>query len=93
MSEQIIRQPDGRLAVFSTNTDTLIIWDATEDELVEWRATRAAERAREETREQIRTVGAGDEMRIYGRRALKWHEAVTADHAHGGEYSTDRAPS
>ena len=90
MSEQILQQPDGRLAVFSRNTNTIIVWDATEDEIVEWRAERAAERAREETREQIRAVGAGDAMRIYGRRAMKWHDAVTADHEHGGEYSAER---
>lgn len=46
MGQQIIRQPDGKLAVFASITDTFTVVDATPEELVEWRAEEAAERAR-----------------------------------------------
>jgi hypothetical protein len=36
MGNQIIKQPDGRYAVFSTETGTVVLRDANEDEVVEW---------------------------------------------------------
>jgi len=32
---QVIRQPSGDLAIFSTYTDTIVMWDATRDDVTE----------------------------------------------------------
>ncbi|WP_406172115.1 hypothetical protein [Streptomyces sp. NBC_00996] len=43
MGQQIIKQPDGRLSVFSSVTDSFIVVDASPEEIVEWRAEEAQE--------------------------------------------------
>lgn len=53
MGNIIIRQPDGLLAVFSTGTDTFHLYDATDEELSDYFAERAAKASREETAERI----------------------------------------
>ncbi|MEI5032355.1 hypothetical protein RB201_03930 [Streptomyces sp. S1A(2023)] len=85
MGQQIITQPDGRLAVFSSITDTFIVVDAAPDELVEWRAEEAAEQARERTRRELDKVLSGDSESVYHRRALSWEDAARMDREHGGE--------
>ncbi len=59
MGQQIIKQPDGKLAVFSSVTDSFIRRHATSEELVEWRAAEAADAARERTRAELKKVLAG----------------------------------
>jgi hypothetical protein len=85
MGSQIIKQPDGRLAIFNTNTDTVIVWDATEDEIVEHFAEQAAERAREDVRRTLAHVTAGEPKRAYFQFAMTWEEALEEDRQHGGE--------
>lgn len=85
MGQQIITQPDGRLAVFSSITDTFIVVDATPEELVEWRAEEAAEQARERTRREVDKVLAGDSESVYHGRALSWEDAARMNREHGGE--------
>ncbi|REF00321.1 hypothetical protein [Thermomonospora umbrina] len=86
MGRQIIRQPDGRYAVFSTETDTITRWDAMEDELVEVFAGWAAEQARKSVREALAHVAAGRPERVYGRpRTMTWEKALSKDRERGGE--------
>lgn len=85
MGQQIIKQPDGRLAVFSTVVDAFIVVDATPDELVEWRAEEAAQGAREQTRRQLEHVLAGEPERVYFQRTMTWQEAAELDRQHGGD--------
>lgn len=85
MGNQIIRQPDGLFAVFSTETDTITVYDATEDELVEHFAEEAAERARETVRRTIGHVAAGNPRKVYFQFAMTWEEALKKDRKHGGE--------
>jgi hypothetical protein len=85
MGQQIIKQPDGKLAVFSSVTDTFIVVDATPEELVEWRAEEAAERAREQTRRELDKVLAGDSRSAYFQFALTWDEAAAKDREHDGD--------
>ena len=92
MGEQIIRQPDGRLAVFSSNTDTFIVADATPEELIEWRAEQAAQAAREGARLEIEHIMSG-ESRPYGQFTLTWKEAVRKDRKHGGALFNDQGAS
>jgi adenylate kinase len=85
MGQQIIQQPDGKLAVFSSVTDTFIVVDATPEELVEWRAEEAAERAREQTRRELEKVLAGDSRAAYYQSAMTWEEAAAKDRKYGGD--------
>lgn len=75
MGQQIIVQPDGKLAIFSTITDTLIVTDATEEEIVEWRAEQAADMARMLTRNDIAHALSNDPDSPY-RTKLTWEQAV-----------------
>ena len=68
MGHQIVKQPDGRLAIFSdgTNTGGWVVYDATPDEVVEWFAERAAQGARDTYRREVARVLAGDDLRLPG---------------------------
>ncbi|MDJ1137940.1 hypothetical protein [Streptomyces iconiensis] len=85
MGQQIIRQPDGSLAVFSTTTDTIIVAGASPDELIEWHAEQAAQAAREQASRHIQHVLDGDAETVYGRRAMAWEDAVRISREHGGD--------
>lgn len=87
MAHRIVRQPDGLFAVFSTVVGGLVVTDATRDELVEWYAREAAERARERARVELDRV-LGDPA---GRRpgALTWEEAARRDRARGFRVTDD----
>jgi len=85
MGQQIIKQPDGRLAVFSSVTDTFIVVDATPEELIEWRAEEAAERAREQTRREVDKVLAGNSRGVYSQFAMTWEEAAAKDRENDGD--------
>lgn len=85
MGNQIIQQPDGHYAVFSTSTDTITVYDATEDEIVEMFAEEAAERARRSVRDTIAKVKSGDPRAAYFQFAMTWEEALKDDREHGGE--------
>jgi hypothetical protein len=77
MGQQIIRQPDGRYAVFESVTDTFIVVDATPEEVVEWRAEEAAEAARERTRAELARVQGSEQP--YHQFTLSWEEAAARD--------------
>ena len=85
MGQQIIKQPNGLYAVFSTNTDTITVWDATEDELVEHFTEQAAEDARQAVRRKLRHVAADEPRKAYHQFAMTWDEALVHDREHGGE--------
>ena len=91
MGQQIIKQPDGRLAVFSSVTDSFIVVDAAPDELVEWRAEEAAEKAREQTRRELEHVLADNPRKVYFQFAKTLDEAAEMDREHGGELGEDDA--
>lgn len=87
MANQIIRQPDGRFAVFCRNTNTITVYDASETEVVEFFAEAAAEAAREDVRRKLKHVAAGEPGRVYFQHTLTWDEALASDREHGGEVS------
>ncbi|KFG02578.1 hypothetical protein IQ62_01140 [Streptomyces scabiei] len=84
MGQQIIKQPDGRLAVFSTVVDAFIVVDATPEEILDWRAEEAAKDARRDTQRQLDHVLADEPDRSYFQFALTWEEALTKHREHGG---------
>jgi hypothetical protein len=83
MGQQIIQQPDGRLAVFSSEVDGFIILDATPEELLNWRAEQAAERARRDTQRELDHVLAGDPRGVYFQFTRTWEEACRVHREHG----------
>ncbi|MGR6922588.1 hypothetical protein ACU635_50755 [[Actinomadura] parvosata] len=85
MGNQIIRQPDGKYAIFSSYTDTIIFWDATEDEIVEHFAERAAEAARRDVRRAIGHVAASEPRKAYFQFAMTWEKALAQDRKHRGD--------
>lgn len=78
MGQQILQQPDGKFAVFSTVVDAFIITDATEEELIEWRVQEAAERARQHTRLELDLVKDPNKL-PYFQFTLTWDEAFERD--------------
>jgi len=46
MARQIIKQPDGRYAVFSFGTDRWVAWDLTREDYIERRVAEAESEAR-----------------------------------------------
>ena len=89
MGQQIIKQPDGRLAVFSTVVDAFIIVDATPEEILDWRAEEAAAEARRTTQRQLDHVLAGQPERSYFQFAMSWDEAAAKDRENGGELGAE----
>lgn len=84
MGHQIIKQPDGKLAVFSSSTDSWIIVNATQAELEDYYAERAAEDARSSTRKIVEHVLAGHPTRVYYQFAMTVEEAdeLAAENGH-----------
>ena len=79
MGQQIIRQPDGRLAVFSSITESFIVVDATPEEIIEWRAEEAAETARERTKAELKRVLDNTVESPYHQSTLTWEKASRMD--------------
>ena len=82
MGHQVIRQPDGKLAVFSSGTGRWIRWDCEPEELVEWYAQRAAEDARRSARNTVDAVLAGTE--IYDPRFVLTFEEANKESGESG---------
>ena len=84
MGHQIIKQPDGLYAVFSSFTDTWIMSGATREELLDYYAGKAAEDAR---RGAANTIDLVDEnpRRVYYQFTMTFEEANAESVEHGGE--------
>lgn len=75
MGHQIIKQPNGLLAVFCNNTDSWVLADCTSEELLDYYEQRAADEARKRTQEILDHVEAGDPRRAYYQFAMTFEEA------------------
>jgi hypothetical protein len=94
MAYQVIKQSENDkgysvLAIFDSGTDRLVVWDATEGEVLEWFAERAAQQARKGARSVTQKVIDGKPRDIYRQFTLDWKEALAIDAQHGGEASAD----
>jgi hypothetical protein len=85
MGHQIIKQPDGRFVIFSSITDTIIVYDAFAAEIVEYFAEKAAEDARRQVRRILDAVSEDRPREAYYQFTLTWAEALEMDERHGGE--------
>lgn len=73
MARQIIKQPNGLLAEYSTIVDAFVFVDASEDDLIENAANEAAEEARKRCRDAIERAKLGE---VLGPFAVTWEEAL-----------------
>lgn len=85
MGYQIIKQPDDRYALFSSYTDTIVAWNASAPEVIDWFAEQAEQDARVTAAKYLGHVAGGHPERAYHQFAMTWDEALEADHDHGGE--------
>jgi hypothetical protein len=86
MGHQIIRQPDGKLAIFSNGVDAWIRVDASAQEIEDYYAERAAQDARRSARETLEHVLAGEPHQVYCQFAMTFDEANEASREHSGEW-------
>lgn len=75
MGAQIIKQPDGKLAVFSTGVDGWIFWDATPEELIEHYRDEAARQAEQRITDIVKAVENNEARRIYAQFTMTFDEA------------------
>lgn len=75
MGHQIIRQPDGKLAVYSSGVDAWMIVDSSPEELLDYYAERAADDARRSARRTIDAVLADAPQQVYYQFAMTFDEA------------------
>jgi hypothetical protein len=85
VGHQIIQQPDGKLAVFSSFTDTWILMDASPEDLLDYYAGKAAKDAREQTQQVLDAVLAGKPREAYYQFAMTFATANAKSKFHGGE--------
>jgi hypothetical protein len=86
MGHQIVKQPEGRLAIFSDGVDggCWLRWDMNAAQCAEWFADRAARSARESAARQVGLVLA-DSPLAYGRDAHTFAELNAYSQANGHE--------
>lgn len=85
MTYQVIRQPGGELAIFSTYTDTIVMWDASREDVTQWYVDRAVADAKERAGRILDAVTAGEASKVYFQFAMTWAEALDMDREHHGE--------
>lgn len=88
MGEQIIKQPDGRYAVFSRISNTFVILDATVEDIMNVRAEEAARLARRQVEIELEELEANlsqaPQTPVYIRR-ISWDHACVLNEKHGGD--------
>lgn len=85
MAWQIIKQPDGLYAIFSTNVDDFIVLDATKDEIIEEFVEEEKERLQKKIKDVekiIEKVDAGSKP--YHQFTKTWEDCLeTIKEVHG----------
>lgn len=84
MGQQIIKQPNGKFAIFDSVSDTIVIWDAIEQQIVQYFIEQAAEEAGRSAKRQLGAVADGHPERAYHQFAMTWDEALRDDRDSGG---------
>jgi hypothetical protein len=73
MAQQIIQQPDGRFALWSTIVDAIILYNCTEEEIIAEIAEQEQEKTAKRVREMIDEIKAGKNP--YFQFKVSWKEA------------------
>jgi hypothetical protein len=84
MGHQVIKQPDGRYAIFSSVVDSWIVYDATRQDVIDYYVEKAAEDAR---RSATRTLDLIEEdpRKAYCQFTMTFAEANATSKHSGGE--------
>lgn len=86
---QIIRQPDGKLALWSSQIDDFLIIDATKDEIVDYFVELKRQEVEYEISAVITHIEAG--RKAYGNFTLTWDDClVDYEEAHGRRTSLEQ---
>lgn len=85
MGTQIIPQPDGKLSLFSTVTETFIATDMTDEQVIEWFVGEAATRAERQAREEIVWVRDPSNRKPYFQFTFTYEAAVLRDRMRRGD--------
>lgn len=83
MSQPIVRQPDGKFAIFSTETDTFVRWDCTRDEVVTFFVDQAVFRATAQVQHKLNQLEDGQAPDT--QLAYTWEELLARDAERGGQ--------
>jgi hypothetical protein len=89
MGHQIIRQPNGQFAIFSSHTDTIIFWNASEEDIISFYVDRATVKATHSTKWILERIVNGEPEEVYHQFALTWEEAISMDRSHDGTAHKD----
>ena len=73
MGQQIVKQPDGRYAIFSSVVDDFIVIDATPRELIDYWVGCERERLTKKVTETCAALDRGE--RPYAQFTMNWDEA------------------
>lgn len=74
MGRQIIKQPNGKYCVFSSVVDNIIMYDATEKDIVKFLAKESIERIKEDVKN---TIGALNNCeKPYGQFTMNYKEML-----------------
>lgn len=85
MSYQILCQPDGRFALFSSVTGTIELWDATDTEIEDWFVAEAIRKTRDTVSRAVEKVAKNQARSVYHRFTLSWEEATALDKQNNGD--------
>jgi hypothetical protein len=89
MGNQVIKQPDGFYAVFSSVVDAWVLVDATPCDIADYFAEKAADSARESVARIMEAVEAGQPCKAYYQFAMTFEEADRMSREHDGMYWRD----
>ncbi len=80
MGRQVVKQPNGKFAIFTSICDDFVLMDATQEELLEEVGKEAAERAKEDYLRLMGTI----QSQTQAVQTKNWNECLnTLKHVHG----------
>ena len=90
MAHQIITQPDGAYALWSTISNAFVMIDATPDDIIQYFLEAEEARIRASVQETVDKLARGEPP--YYQFTMSWDEAVAWYHtAHGRPFDLDAA--
>jgi hypothetical protein len=89
MGNQIIKQPNGKYAVFSSVVDDFVFYNATPKDLIDYFAKHEVEKITQFVEETVKGIDKG--TKPYFQFTMTWDEAVeTARQVHGAKWQAPK---
>jgi hypothetical protein len=89
MGHHVIRQPNGKLALFSTIVDDFLVWDATKEELMAYEFAQEQQRLAEQMARWEQLIVRTQETGTGWPESYTWGEALAAINAVHGQERAD----